>query len=74
MDRNKIYTHLGWFINAENKFKTIEGELIDCLAYRHLNREMNTGLVAVNMQYIAGYVNDWVIFQVTNLDQNILEN
>ena len=74
MDRGKIYTYLGWFINDTNQFKTIDGELIDCVTYRHLNREMSTQLVAVNMQYIAGYINNWVIFQITSVDSNVLES
>lgn len=74
MDRDKIYTYLGWFINDTNQFKTIDGELIDCIVYRYLNKEMGTQLVAVNMQYIAGYINDWVIFQITIVDSNVLES
>lgn len=73
MNKDRLYTRLGWFINAENKFKTIEGEFINCLVYRHLNREMGNNLVAVNMRYIAGYVNNWVIFQTTILDDFLLE-
>lgn len=68
MDKEKLYTLVGRFLYDENKFKTIDNQLIECLAYRHLSREMSTHLVAVNVQYISGYVNNWVIFQCVILD------
>lgn len=55
-------------------FRTIDNREISCMTYKHHRIDMRNKLVAVNIQYIAGYVNSWVIFQVTALDNIKLDD
>lgn len=67
LDKEKIYTFVGVF-NNDNTFTTIDNNIIDCMAYRHLRFEMGQNISVINIKYIPGYVNSWVIFQIVILD------
>lgn len=67
LDKTKMYTFVGNFTNT-NTFNIIDGREINCMAYRHLRLEMDSQLSAINIKYIGGYVEAWVIFQDVILD------
>ena len=69
LDHNQVYTFVGKFDYDHNRFETIDGNIIQCYAYRHHSRYMKNHLVAVNLNYTLGFVNAWVIFQAVILDE-----
>lgn len=68
LNKTQIYTFVGKFINEDNTLITPDGIIIDCIIYRHLRRESGQDLICVNMKYITGFVNAWVIFQIVRME------
>ena len=65
----EIRTLAGKFNYEDNTFTTVEGETINCFAYRHHSQYLDgSNLCVVNIKYIKDYVNAWVICQAVRLD------
>jgi hypothetical protein len=71
LDTQKVYTLLGIF-NNENEFTQMNRKVIRCMAYRHLRLEIIGQLSVVNIKYMSGFVNAWVIFQTFLLPANVI--
>lgn len=61
-----IITQVGYY-QTDNKFITLDGEIISCITYRPINQALTPEkLVAVNMRWSVE-LNQWVIFQYVEL-------
>ncbi len=68
-----IKTLIGYY-HKDNKFETIDGNIIPCITYRNYNKELKYNILyCVNMRYSLS-LKEWVLFQAVSLEDVSLTN
>lgn len=66
MTPESIITKVGYY-QDDNKFITLDGEIIPCISYRPINQALTPDkLVCINMRWSVE-LNQWVLFQYVEL-------
>ena len=66
MTPESIITQVGYY-QTDNKFITLDGEIISCISYRPINKALTPDkLVCVNMRW-SDSLEQWVLFQYVEL-------
>ena len=68
LNKDLIYSVVGYMSN-NNTFTTLDGEVLTCSTYGIIRKSNDyTKLCCVNMRWIGRYTNNWLVFQLVDLD------